>query len=1013
MTIGVNDRLSGPYTAIAGQTVFSFDFPAVSDEEVLVVRRRAGVETALVRDITYTVQRTGGTVTLTPAALAGDQYVIFAGEELSRTTQFQGWRALAPATVEAELDQVTRRLQEIARECGHRLRRSYFVPEYSAGGLRITNVGAGTEDSDAPNMGQLNAIAGSAEVAEAAAASAALSAELAQMLAGATGPYVLFDTKASADAGLAGLAEGAYVMVIADETRDGVTAIYQKQAGVYVFKRQTMAPPDGPAASSGMMVVDDLAALATLTAADAEAGLFVDLRYGGAASGYGSGRFVTLNGNAPANGLVADGVAVVESADAARTFVRQELLDRNTLDLAWWSPPVWSLGDAAPMMASMLNVAAALASAARRIRCAIRTTVGVGAQNTLPNYVSIDGEGTGEIKILATLALTDAVFKERSSPAARVRNARFMAVRNLRFDGAARPFPSWLSNPSTGATIADPQADYTSPGVLNAALYPGGISDVVAAQRRNPAGAVSYISGAMIYFAGAEDVEVVNCQFANHGNFVVVLAGCLRGEVAECQFENTGRLSMSSNTILIGDHSSAWLIGAITKANPAVVSTIGDHGFAPGETIQMIGVNWGGNIPTGTYKVGTVPDAGSFTLQTSGGVNVDSSGFASTYALDCEGLAARDPFIQSSDCGVVRNRFANLNRAAVQVTGRDHRILDNAVMGSCECGFFFTRAIGFKAHGNVIEDVKIADLVANGIEVNYCTGYDISDNVIRRIDGNCVSVIGQHQASVSKNRLRRSGNRGAVLRPYGPFSERYNYSVGSPIIAGIAISTEERTPVRLQAYSYMGLSGVVNDNYIDDNRLTPINTAAIVCQRAGGAADLSMKNLEISRNDLTNWPLGGNSPLDLIDWGGLNIVDPQTTICRGNKRHSSQSELYFISQAFAAGTTGNQTIECGYPPSAVEVYAFGSSAGFPVRQSFGAAHKTHASQSASAASCFSDAWDAAAASVTNNASVLAVLKTTAGVVTWQANFVGWTQKGLIINIPTATVGALVHFRFKP
>lgn len=92
LTVPLNDRAAGPYTATAGQTTFSFDFPVSAVGHLRVTRRRAGVETTLALSADYTVTlagQAGGYVVLTAATLAGDVIAIYGDKPAERITNFQ------------------------------------------------------------------------------------------------------------------------------------------------------------------------------------------------------------------------------------------------------------------------------------------------------------------------------------------------------------------------------------------------------------------------------------------------------------------------------------------------------------------------------------------------------------------------------------------------------------------------------------------------------------------------------------------------------------------------------------------------------------------------------------------------------------------------------------------------------------------------------------------------------------------------------------------------------------
>jgi hypothetical protein len=76
-------------------------------------------------------------------------------------------------------------------------------------------------------------------------------------------------------------------------------------------------------------------------------------------------------------------------------------------------------------------------------------------------------------------------------------------------------------------------------------------------------------------------------------------------------------------------------VSAITKANPAVVTTDTPHGRTAGDYIWLSHItsdaNWAGDSGK-LYKVGTVGSTTTFNLQTAAGVDVDASGYAAAFS---------------------------------------------------------------------------------------------------------------------------------------------------------------------------------------------------------------------------------------------------------------------------------------------------------------------------------------------------------------------------------------------
>jgi microcystin-dependent protein len=115
-SIPPNDRVER-FTASAGQTVFSWDFPLYEVGSLDVRRRRAGVETALLLGGDYTAtgagEQGGGSITLTAPALAGDIIIVISAQPVQRTTKFEGGGDFRAETVNAELNRVWIEFQQL------------------------------------------------------------------------------------------------------------------------------------------------------------------------------------------------------------------------------------------------------------------------------------------------------------------------------------------------------------------------------------------------------------------------------------------------------------------------------------------------------------------------------------------------------------------------------------------------------------------------------------------------------------------------------------------------------------------------------------------------------------------------------------------------------------------------------------------------------------------------------------------------------------------------------------
>lgn len=143
LPINVNDRMSGPTTATAGQTVFSYDFPIQAETDIAVIKIDANnVETTLSLGIDYTVSgisdTAGGSITLTIGAKAGDQYIRVGQAVLQRVLSIVRAGRYNSAATDDDFD----RTMLIAQEHRRELDRSWKTSFGKSGG-RITKGASG------------------------------------------------------------------------------------------------------------------------------------------------------------------------------------------------------------------------------------------------------------------------------------------------------------------------------------------------------------------------------------------------------------------------------------------------------------------------------------------------------------------------------------------------------------------------------------------------------------------------------------------------------------------------------------------------------------------------------------------------------------------------------------------------------------------------------------------------------------------------------------------------------
>ena len=717
--------------------------------------------------------------------------------------------------------------------------------------------------------------------------------------------------------------------------------------------------------------------------------------------------FEVFSGSAATNGYtVTNDACVFQNNAGTLTFVRRKFFRHNIIEFAWWNTA--SNVDCGPNLQAALNIAESRATSARPVTVRVPGSYTITTPVLLPNNTILDGMGMGSFTVGATMSLTASVFAEKSTQTSNTRNAENITVRGLTIDGAARVYPEWLTNPTNGTPITDPQNDYTSPGVLNAALYPGGINDVVAANRRNAAATTT--NGFLVRIQNCNRPLIENCRFLNHQSFGVGIIGSFSGIVRNNLFNNIGRISFQSPAVICSDFGSAWIISNITKANPAVITVVTDTLLTNGTTVRLRNNTWG-SFPA-TFTASTVSGTSITT-------NVNSSAFANTFLFNGRQLLTTDAYIPSLNNVVENNVFTNLNRIGIQVGGENNTVRNNHIRNAREGGIFAFRAIGAIINSNYIEGVLLSDIVANGIEMNFCTDCEVRNNRINRVVGKGIASIGQISCNIDENRIHSASLTGpSTTYPFGPFSERYAFNIGQPIIANTTVPSVDRTPIVLTAINTMAVTGTVNNNVISDDRVAAVTNNGMFFTTAGTAGAESINNLTVSGNDFSRWaPVEATLNRNVvIDWAA-GCLDNQSCFIFNNKRTVTENPVFVIDTAYPSGTAAtDRIITCGFPARSIRVTCWKSTDTFSTTYSMSTVFKRSnppSDEGVSAATVIWHSWSGSAAFVNTSGSVLGRLTDTVGGIIFNMTFVGWTDKGITVNVGTSLTDAFVRVEFYP
>lgn len=424
---------------------------------------------------------------------------------------------------------------------------------------------------------------------------------------------------------------------------------------------------------------------------------------------------------------------------------------------------------------------------------------------TMPNNSALIGDGeTTRIKIGASVTAANAALIRNTTTNVLVANTRAdsnMLIKGIYFDCALRTYGDWLSGNST------PNTDPTR----NSSTYNQ--------------------DGYVIWFINCAYVRVEDCYFADHGSKALLFQGCLypasrRNFVFRC-----GRLSYSSNSINFIHTGSIWAFTGATQGTTTVFTLNRAHSFsapvtptisttnastaatissatgvAVGDEIVSVNVPAGtyitaivgtsitmsaaatataagtastiyermyvrdvsglGNFVTeGTYRVTAVPTSTSVTL------DVNTLG-TSDFIMDGRAMGG-SYFLTLSDHGCSEGDLGySLSRGLLQVgASRGMRVLSPDVRNAREAGIYLAYAVDTQITGGIIDTIERADLVAEGIEINYSANVRIDGTIIRTTEGNAITAVGCVGLNVNGVSIYDPVYRASQTYPYGPFNE--------------------------------------------------------------------------------------------------------------------------------------------------------------------------------------------------------------------------------------------------
>lgn len=234
--------------------------------------------------------------------------------------------------------------------------------------------------------------------------------------------------------------------------------------------------------------------------------------------------------------------------------------------------------------------------------------------------------------------------------------------------------------------------------------------------------------GSMVYFTNVDAPYVNGCTFRDHQSFSLVFQGCRNAIVDGMLATNTGKNDYSSPAVAFLNLGTTYAVVAATQANPCVLTFNRAHGFSTGNSIYVKNVEGlSGLVPDGLYTVGATT-----------GTTVALSGINTSAArpfLFTGRERVGPPFFTENEGAEVRNStFRDLNRAALQMSGFANLISNVKIERVGEAGIFINYAQDTEIEDFYIDGVVLTDIVASGIERNYCANVNARRGTIKNTE---------------------------------------------------------------------------------------------------------------------------------------------------------------------------------------------------------------------------------------------------------------------------------------
>ena len=376
------------------------------------------------------------------------------------------------------------------------------------------------------------------------------------------------------------------------------------------------------------------------------------------------------------------------------------------------------------------------------------------------------------------------------------------------------------------------------------------------------------------------------------------------------------------------DYSPAGIIGLGGTINDVVAADRRNANYADiGQVIRMIKVEFPvvENVRITGHESLSVTDEGCLSMRVRN-CHFDNQGkidnIASAIWAQSFGSPTSPPAgYQDSEDHVTEYCTFSCKRSAITLQptkGGAFRF--NTVYNSGESTVFSGSQANFNGgridvHGNTFGPTVLTDIVATHVENNGNDNYHIYDNECEKSDFESINTAGGSTVGIHGNTFTECVQKSVTTYPYGPFSERYAFDIGSTPIAGDTVP--DRGIIVTGTLNTIGANGqVINNNWFIDERVTSLASGIIELSKQG--ADSVSDNISIIDNDRTKFT---DTAVPLIFKPVVNVMNSRMALtAKGNKNDSSETGKRSDLQV-AIADTGTKTIDVGFRPSKVRVYA--------------------------------------------------------------------------------------------